>query len=240
VSSRPQQQRVTRALLACGAVGAPLFVVVLLIEGATRPGYSPMRHPGSLLSLGDRGWVQITNFLVTGLLMLAFAVGLRRALDSGPGSRWGPVLLAGFGSGLLAAGVFVADPLLGYPPGTPSSPDANVSWHGTLHNFAGLVAFASLSAACFVLARRFAAQSTGRGWAVYCAVTGVAIVACFVAASAAFSQQVNALAELGGLFQRAAIVLGWGWVALLATRLLATLAHQGASVPVSEGSVKGP
>jgi hypothetical protein len=47
MSSR-QQQPVTRALLACGALGGPLFVVVLLIEGATRPGYSPMRHPGSL------------------------------------------------------------------------------------------------------------------------------------------------------------------------------------------------
>ena len=131
--------------------------------------------------------------------------------------------------GLLAAGVFVTDPLLGYPPGTPSGPNATVSWHGTLHNVAGLVAFASLSAACFVLARRFAAQPAGRGWAVYCTVTGVAVLACFVAASAAFSQQVNALTELGGLFQRAAIVLGWGWVALLAMRLLATLAHQEAS-----------
>ena len=64
----------------------------------------------------------------------------------------------------------------------------------------------------------------------YCTVTGVAVLACFVAASAAFSQQVNALTELGGLFQRAAIVLGWGWVALLAMRLLATLAHQEAPV----------
>lgn len=229
MSSRPQQP-VTRVLLACGALGGPLFVVVLLIQGATRPGYSPMRHPGSLLSLGDQGWIQITNFLVTGLLMLAFAVGLRRALGSGRGSRWGPLLLAGYGLGLLAAGVFVTDPLLGYPPGTPSGPNATVSWHGTLHNLAGLVAFASLSAACFVLARRFAAQPAGRGWAVYCMVTGVAVLACFVAASAAFSQQVNALTELGGLFQRAAIVLGWGWVALLAMRLLATLAHQEASV----------
>src|SRR5258708_4565172 len=94
----------TMRLLACGLVGAPLFVVVLLIEGATRPGYSAWSNYGSQLSLSDQGWQQIANFLVTGALMLAFAYGLRRAVPSGKGSTWGPILLGTFGLGLLLSG----------------------------------------------------------------------------------------------------------------------------------------
>ena len=80
----------TTTLLACGAVAGPLFIVAFLIEGATRADYSPLRHPVSSLALGDAGWMQVVNFIVTGLLMLAYAVGLRRALRPGPGSTWGP------------------------------------------------------------------------------------------------------------------------------------------------------
>ncbi len=69
----------TKTLLACGVIGGPLFVVMFFIEGATRADYDPLRHPVSSLALGDRGWTQSANFLVTGFLMLAFAIGLRRA-----------------------------------------------------------------------------------------------------------------------------------------------------------------
>jgi hypothetical protein len=46
---------VTRALLACGVVAGPLFVVVATLEALTRRGYDLGRHPISLLSLGDFG-----------------------------------------------------------------------------------------------------------------------------------------------------------------------------------------
>lgn len=41
--------------------------------------------------------MQITNFVVTGLLVLAFAVGLRRVLHLGRGAVAGPVLTGVFG-----------------------------------------------------------------------------------------------------------------------------------------------
>jgi hypothetical protein len=82
----------TKALLVCGAIAGPLFVVGLLFEGATRANYDPLRHPVSSLALGDYGWVQSANFVVTGLLTLALSVGLRRALRLGKGSTCGPLL----------------------------------------------------------------------------------------------------------------------------------------------------
>jgi hypothetical protein len=46
-----------------------------------------------LLSLGDLGWIQIANFVVTGALFVACAVGLRRVLHPGRAGTWGPRLV---------------------------------------------------------------------------------------------------------------------------------------------------
>lgn len=81
---------VTKTLLACGAIAGLLFVLVFLLEGATRANYDPLRHPVSSLALGDYGWVQSANFVVAGLLTLAFSVGLRRVFRpprAGPGGH---------------------------------------------------------------------------------------------------------------------------------------------------------
>jgi Protein of unknown function (DUF998) len=166
----------TRALLTCGVIAGPLYVVVALLQVLFRDGFDLSRHPLSLLSLGDWGWIQITNFVVGGLMAIGFAIGLRRVLRPGRGATWAPLLVGGYGLGLIAGGAFVADPALGFPPGTPEGIPAHFSWHGLLHAFAPPLASLSLIAACFVLVRRFVAVGH-RGWATYSAVTGVACLA---------------------------------------------------------------
>lgn len=213
----------TRWLLAGGVVGPLLFIIVFLIEGATRPGYSAWRNFVSQLSLSDQGWEQIANFLICGVLCLGFAFGLRRALHSGKGATWGPILLSIFGLSLISAGIFVTGPGLGYPPGAPAhSPE---SAHAVIHALSGLVVFASLAAACFVLARRFAGDPAWRGWALYSIVTGVLVAGFFVASVSPGTP--------AGLLQRIAIIAGWTWLAALAWRLLR-------SARVAVPSVAGP
>jgi len=207
----------TKTLLACGAIGGPLFVATFLVEGATRADYDPLRHPVSSLALGDSGWTQTTNFIVVGLLMLAFAVGLRRALRSLGGSIWGPLLVGIWAMGLLGAGVFVTDPVSGYPPGT-SDRMSGYSWHGTLHDLFSLLAFVALAVACFVFGRWFSARGE-RGWAIYSAVTGIVFAVAFVLSSAGFGQA-ESLVDLAGLFQRVAVTAGFGWLTLIAVHLL--------------------
>lgn len=209
-----KQGNLSRAFLLCGAIGGPLFVIAFLIEGAARADYDPIRHPVSSLSLGPSGWTQIANFVVTGLLMLLFASGLCQTLRaSGRPSTWGPLLIGAYAIGLVGAGVFVADPVSGYPPGTPGQ--GVHTWHGNLHDFPfSLMVFAALAASCFVFTRRFAGWGQ-RGWAVYSAVTGVLIVIGFGLSGQAFSQA-EGIAEIGGLLQRLTIVVGWGWLTLLA------------------------
>src|SRR5438309_1112477 len=82
-----------KKLLYAGIVGPPLFIVVFLFEGFTRPGYSQWRHYVSQLATGDGGWMQVVNFIVCGTLVIAFAVGLRSALRGSRGSIGGPVLI---------------------------------------------------------------------------------------------------------------------------------------------------
>ncbi len=204
--------RALRLLLAAGVIGPALFVVVLLVEGATRPGYSAWHQFGSELELSSQGWEQVANFLMCGLLCIAFAAGLRWALGRGKGAIAGPVALAIFGAALIAAGIFKTDPGLGYPPGVPapSSPTP----HGVVHALAGLFAFVSLGVACFALARRFAGDARWRGWAAYSILTGIVVVLSLVVSN------VPSMQEYTGLIQRIGIIAGWTWIILLAARLV--------------------
>lgn len=213
-SAKEERSLALKLLLACGVIGPLLFIIVFLIAGATRPGYNPMRHFVSSLSQGEMGWVQIANFIVCGVLVICFAAGLRWVLHPGKGATWGPVLLALFGLSLIGAGIFVTDPLLGYPPGEPET----LTQPGKLHMLVSLVAFASLIAAFFVLARRFAGDPAWRSWAFASIAAGILVLVFFIGADvAATSADPNAPA---GLVQRLSIITGWGWVSLIAFRLM--------------------
>ncbi|MEQ4304762.1 DUF998 domain-containing protein [Plantactinospora sp. B6F1] len=225
----PRPRRRTRALLRCGIVAGPLFVLAFLIEGATRDDYDPLRHPVSSLALGPHGWTQTVNFLLCGLLTLAFAVGVRRALAPGRAATWGPLLIGVWAIGLLGAGVFVTDPISGYPPGTPEVP-AEYTTSGALHDGFALFAFPALAAACFVFTRRFVGERR-HGWASYSALTGLAFLAGDILASAGFAQ-VAGLVGLAGLFQRITVVIGLLWLTLLAVHL-----HGQLAAPARHGAV---
>jgi hypothetical protein len=211
---------ITEFLLLCGVIGPLLFIVVLLIEGATRPGYNAIQTQGSYLALSNQGWEQIANFLVCGCLIIAFAVGLRRIWPTGRASVWGPLLVGLFGLGLVIAGVFVTDPGGGYPPGAPVNGSPQ-TWHGWVHGINGLLFFnVVLPAACFVLARRFAAEPQNRGWATYSWITGALILVISILPTFGLPFAYRAgFPVVDGLIQRIVIIMVWGWLALTALRL---------------------
>lgn len=160
----------TRALLVAGSIGGPLYVIVSLIQAMTREGFDMRHHAFSLLTTGDLGWVQLLNFLISGILIICGAIGLRRVLKGGKGGTWGPWLLGAFGTGTMLAGIFGADPAFGFPPGT-SMTAVSISWHGWIHFIAASLGFVCLIAACFVLARRFDGS-----WKVWTRVLGVILL----------------------------------------------------------------
>ncbi|MFF3396158.1 DUF998 domain-containing protein [Streptomyces sp. NPDC002669] len=197
----------TRALLAGAAAAGPLFLGAGLMQGLTREGFDFTRNALSQLSLGDLGWIQVTVFLLTGVLVIAGAVGTHRVLRDAPGGTWAPRLIGVFGVSFLLAGVFAADPGAGFPAGTPETRVASLSAHGAVHMFSGTVGYLALCAAFFVLARHFAARNR-RGWAVASRVVSVVVLVGFAGSSA------SVLAFTAGAG------LGLLWLTAVTTRLL--------------------
>jgi hypothetical protein len=199
-----------RSLLTAGALAGPVYVGLGLAQALLRPGFDLTRHDLSLLANGDLGWIQVGNFLVSGLLVIAGAAGLRRTLHTGLGRTWGPLLLAGYGLGLIGAGLFAADPAFGFPPGTPA--DANsISWRGLLHILTAALGFAALIGSCGVFGRRFAGDQQP-GWSAYSIVTGLVFLAGFVGVA---SGSGNSWSVLGFWV---AMVLAWSWITAISLR----------------------
>ncbi len=204
--------KMTKVLLACGVVAGPVYLIVGLAQAFTRPGFDITRHDLSLLSNGDLGWIQVANLIITGLLVIASAVGMRQALHDGRGKTWGPLLVGVYGLGLIGAGIFKADPAMGFPVGTPA--DAmTISAHGLLHFITGGVGFLALIAACFVFARRFATLHQ-RGWAAYSVITGMVFFAGFFGIASGSGNSWTVLGLWIG------VVFAWTWISVLTRRLM--------------------
>jgi hypothetical protein len=139
---------VTRFLLRCGVWAGPFYLAVGLAQAFLRKGYVFSRHPLSVLTNGPGGWVQTVNFVLSGLMVLAAAVGFARVL--GPKSRGVTWFLGGYGASMLVASMFKADPVDGFPPGTPLGPPTSISTTGLVHFIAGALAFIFLATSCFL------------------------------------------------------------------------------------------
>ena len=207
----------TRLLLICGALAGPFFTILWFITGLNRANYDPLRHPISSLAIGDSGWTQVANFIITGVLTLALAFGLRSALGSRGGSKWGVIWMTAIGIGFLGAALFVTDPMNGYPPGTPlllMQPTAI----GRLHRLFSALVFFGIPGAAFSLGGLFA-RNGERTWATYSRGTAIAFIVMFVLTSIGFAQ-VEPLVKSAGLLQRMTLLIGLTWMTLLPLHLL--------------------
>jgi Protein of unknown function (DUF998) len=207
------QANVTRSLLGYLAVAGPLYVGLSLAQALTRPGFNIARDEWSLLTLGDLGWMQIANLALTGAMLVAGALGIRRAVGRrNPGGTWAPRLLAGYGFALIAAAAFRADPAQGFPPGAPAGRAVDVTWHGTLHIIFGSLGFTCLIAACFVIARSYTLLANRRA-AMASRAVGVLFAVAFAGiASGAANTAIN-------LGFTAAVVVSFAWLTAVAADL---------------------
>ncbi|BBZ19562.1 DUF998 domain-containing protein [Mycolicibacterium gadium] len=211
----PLPVRITKSLLGYGVIAGPIYVVVAAAQMFTREGYDPTRHAVSQLSNGDLGWIQIVNFLVTGAMTIAAAVGVRRALGPGRQSGWAAGLLGTYGLGVFCAGIFRADPSDGFPPGTPPGM-GEVSWHGLTHFAVAGLGFVCLVAACMVMGAWFV-RTNETGWAWYSRITGGVFALSFIALSSGSGAPTTVLVFT------AAVVAAWAWLAAVSVKLYRTV-----------------
>jgi hypothetical membrane protein len=199
-----------RQLLTCGVVAGALFIGLNTIQILTRPGFDLRRLAISVLALGDFGWVQVSNFILTGLLTIVFAVGVRETFKGGRAGTFGPILIAANGVALIIGGLFTTDAGLGFPPGSPDTIPDPLSWHAQVHSFSFFLAVISIVLASLVLARRFAGLRQWH-WVAFCAVTAAAVPALIVFGMANLNM-------VGVAFFAMAIVMT-GWNAAIALHL---------------------
>lgn len=222
---RTKAQSIPRKLLFFGAIAGPLFLLTVLIQDYTRPGFNPRIDTLSMLALGQLGWIQILNFTLAGVLNVLYAIGLWKRLHPGRAGTWGPLLIGAYGLGLVTVGVFRTDPANGFPQGVPAA--THPSWHGVIHALGGLFVFVVLAAALAVFVRFFLARRE-RWWAFYCLASAILILVFF------FGSFFNQTLTAGCL--RLGMAVGWMAASVVAMKLLRT---QGHSLDMLEANEEG-
>ena len=199
----------TRQLLVGGVLAGPFYLTVGLAQALLRDGFDLMRHPLSVLANGPGGWIQTANFVISGVLVVGAAVAFSRVLRPRPIAF--SVFLSAFGAGMLVAAVFPADPVDGFPPGTPLGPPTSISASGLTHFASAALAFISLGISCF-LGARASARLDARALARFSVFSGLAVL----------------LGFFGGIFSGVAagvlgiwfsVIVGWAWLSILSLHL---------------------
>lgn len=180
--------------LTLGVAGTVLFLVIYVVEGATRPHYNAWQQTISSLSFGPLGWIQRADFLLCGASVLLLALVWRRILRGGVGGLWYPMIHGIEGLGLLGVGIFIYDPV---------------------HTACLILIVAAMSLSLLVIAWRFWRTPNWRRWGVFSLVCGLwpnVVMPFFIIGLYGHT----ALSPYAGLFERLATSpdIVWG-VALL-------------------------
>jgi hypothetical membrane protein len=210
----PGWNPVIRWLALAGVVGPILFLSVLTILGFLRPGYSPIRQAGSDLGVGPNAWILNLSFVITGLLLIAFAIGFFLGMDQILTKGWRLtclVLLVLSGVGFITAGIFTEAP-------------ATVTLHWTL---AVPLTLLSPLVVCFIVGRQWRRVSGWRGYGRYSLLTALGVVAFYLLTYAFFipSSPLSG-AHIGGLLERVLILVVFAWYVVIGWRLFVWVGSQ--------------
>ncbi len=196
-----------------GILAPILFVVIFTVEGMLRSGYSALSMYISALSLGSRGWIQIVNFILFGLLLLVFTRGIAVRFAAGKTPRAGIILLM-----IIAALILLSGPFMMDPAGTPQD---QMTLHGTVHGIFGGLVFVLMPVSIFTFLRSFRADPKWRKlywWTLMIGIFDALAVLVFTVASKAPSL-VSTFSPWIGLLQRTALVPFMLWLFIVAVTI---------------------
>ncbi len=200
---------VPNVLAAAGIFGPIVFTVGVVVQGFLRAEYNPIAQQISDLTAGPYGWVQQVNFVVFGLLLIAFAVGLHRGVRKAWPWVLGPALVAWNGVELVVAGLF------------PLREDAAGHIYDPLgvHSVNGTIFFLCIGVVLVVISRRFARDARWRGLATYTLASGIALFVLVVLNGFLAEMTQAPLHPWLGLIQRAILAVWFPCLVILAFRL---------------------
>ena len=197
-----------------GILAPAIFVGVFTVEGVLRSGYDPLKMYISALSLGNRGWLQISNFIVLGLLLFIFTLGLSKEFQTGKASRGGIITLY-----IISVLFFISGPFVMDPTETPAD---QMSVHGLIHGISGGIVFLLMPIIIFIFLRRFFSDNNWqsfRWWTLILGVIEATGVIVFTYVSKIPFEQ-NAYINYFGLLQRIALIPFMVWVFIFGIEML--------------------
>jgi hypothetical protein len=169
-----------------GILGPVLFAIMtalltwLQYDFLLSLGWDPLHDPThdwpSGLSLGPYGGWMIATFILCGLMLALFGLGLRSTLQPGFASNAAVILMVIAGLAMVGES-FLTDPLYQGPPHT---------WHGVLHDTFFVILGLSLMPGMVFLGRALRRQPRSKGLGTYTWVTAAFALPAFFLKGAAF------------------------------------------------------
>jgi len=188
-----QTQNKQRFFALCGIAAPILFIILVIIASLLRSGYSQIYNFISDLGVGPYAIIQNANFVIFGLLIIGFALGLRGGLPS-PKKRAlkvGVWLVVISGLGVLFAGVFPENYLGGRP-----------------HNMVSATSFLTIIAAQLLIWRGLKSADNAF-WGRY---RTYSLVSGFLSIILLLVLRVTIGGDYQGVAQRAFLAVPWIWI----------------------------
>ena len=205
----PRRRSVIVALAAAGLAGPVIFAMVALVHSLLRPDHNLVEHPISALAAGPSGWVQSVNFLVFGLLMIAYAIGLHLGIRPSRAGMVGVAFLVLSGVGLMWGGMFPATDATGA-----------FDEDRVLHIPGFIMTFLGAGIGLIVMSRRMARDPRWRSVATYALATGIVMLVLIVAGGGFVRPPGALLHPWLGLFQWVLLAVWFPCTVVLALRVL--------------------
>lgn len=204
----PSHDPLTSKLALAGIAAPIIFIASVIAQGFAYADYSHVAQPISALAAWPDGWIQILTFIITGALMIVFAMGLHRAMAAGRGGVAGPAFLLLSGLGLIVAGVF------------PWRLEGGAFIEPAGHIAGSLAAFVGGGLGLIVLSLRMTADPVWRDIARPVRGAGIATLALFGVFAALALPEDGPLHPWLGAVQRVTVGVWFAGVLVLAVRLL--------------------
>ncbi|MQA95414.1 MAG: DUF998 domain-containing protein [Streptosporangiales bacterium] len=198
-------------MLGWGVVAGPFYLIFGVILALTRPGFDLTRDALSLLLIGDLGWLQWLNLVLSGLMTIVAAIGLVRTPEW---SHTAAALVGVYGACLVLSAIFPPDATESFPPGAGGG---EFTTQGILHFVFGGVGFVSVGIAAIISGSWLSRRRT-RG-AMWPRVAGVVIIVAFIAGGA-----LSAFPGGVGLIW-ITVLATWAWLAIISIAAYRAIPH---------------
>ncbi len=193
-----------------GIIAPILFVIIFTVEGLFRENYSAMTNFISELSLGNRGWIQITNFLLFGFLFFVFSLGLLLKFQKRKLSSTGPILFLIIASSYFISGLFVTDPETIFTN--------QKSIHGIIHGVFGGVVFLLMPISSWIFLKLFKMEEEFKSlkkWTLFFAIVLTFSLVIFTYVTKVPTSK-NIFPNMDGFFQRLTLIPFMIWLSYFA------------------------